>query len=164
MTEQHFVIGVDTANPASASNHGLGDLAWGSVGTEWVYVDAASAISQYDAVGIDKDYKATPLTVTAITNGEKVGFAQAAFTSGQKGWVAVRGGKGADLKVNVLASANANVPLFATATKGKLDDTGGTATDRIDGVVAVSGSTTGTAKAVGILATWPMGVDIGAGT
>lgn len=164
MTEQHSVIGVDTANPASASNHMLGERARGSVNSEWVYVDAASSISQYDAVSIDKDYKAKPLTVTAVTNGLLIGFAQASFNSGQKGWVAIRGGKGADLKVNCLKSCNANVELFATSTKGKLDDAGGTATDRIDGVVVVSGSTTASATALGLLATWPHGTNISAGT
>ena len=153
MTEQHNVIGVDTANPASAYNHKLGEIAIGGDGTEWVYVNAEAAITQYHTVEIDENFNASPLTIANLHNGYDVGFAQAAFQSGQKGWVARRG---SNINALVAKSCNADVALFATSTDGVLDDAAtGTTTDLVAGVVAVAGSTTGTAKAVEIIATYP---------
>lgn len=161
MTEQHSVIGVDTANVSSAADHMLGELAWGSEGTEWVYVNFEAAVKQYHAVEIDENYNASPLTIANMTNGYDIGFTQVAANSGEKGWVAKRG---SNIKALVAASCNADVALFATSTAGVLDDAGGTATDRIDGVVAVTGSTTATAKAVEVIARYPHSTNISGGT
>lgn len=154
MTEQHSVIGVDTANPSSASSHKLGECAFGGDNTEWVYVQCASSasITQYDTVAIDENYQAEPVTPALLNVGHGVGFAQAAFTKNQFGWVAKRG---SNINARVAASCNADVELYATATAGVLDDAVTTATDLVKGVVAVTGTTTSVAKAVEIIATWP---------
>lgn len=163
MTEQHSVIGVDTANPASASNHKPGEIALGGDGTEWVYVQSASAqgITQYDAVGYDENYIASPLTAAALNTGHGVAFAQAAFTKNQFGWVAKRG---SGINARVAASCNADVELYATGTAGVLDDAVTTATDLVKGVVAVTGTTTSVTKGVEVLATWPRANSPGSGT
>lgn len=154
MTEQHNVIGVDTANPSSASNHKLGELAIGGDGTEWVYVACASAqaITQYDVVTIDENYEASPVLGAALDDGHAIGFAQAAFTKNQFGWVAKRG---SNINARLAANCAADVELYATATAGVLDDAVTTATELIKGVVAVAGSSTTAVKAFEVLATWP---------
>jgi hypothetical protein len=90
-----------------------------------------------------------------------VAFAQTGATKNQFFWAAKRG---SNINALVAASCNADVELYATGTAGVLDDTVTTATDLVKGVVAVAGSTTGTAKAVEILATWPRANTPGAGT
>lgn len=163
MTEQHSVIGVDTANPASASNHKPGEIALGGDGTEWVYVQCASSasITQYDCVAYDENYQAEPVTASLLNQGHGVAFAQAAFTKNQFGWVAKRG---SGINCRVAASCNADVELYATGTAGVLDDAVTTATDLVKGVVAVTGTTTSVAKGVEILASWPRANSPGAGT
>lgn len=163
MTEQHSVIGVDTANPSSAIGFTLGACAVGSDGTEWLYVQCASAqaITQYDTVTVDENFVASPVTAAALNVGHKIGFAQAAFTKNEFGWVATRG---SNINARVAASCNADVELYATATAGVLDDAVTTATDLVKGVVAVAGTTTAVAKAVEILATWPRANTPGGGT
>lgn len=163
MTEQYSVIGVDTANPSSASNHKLGELAVGGDGTEWVYVQCASAqaITQYDTVTIDENYEASPVLPAALDDGHAIGFAQAAFTKNQFGWVAKRG---SNIKARFAANVNADVELYATSTAGVLDDAVTTATDLIKGVVAVTGSSTTAVTNQEIIATWPRANTPGGGT
>lgn len=130
-------------------------------GAEYMYVQAGSAITQYHTVAIDENYQAVPITTTLNNAGYRVGFAQVAFADNDIGWVAING---SNINILVAASCNADVPLFCTATAGVLDDAGATTTDKITGIVAIAGSTTGTAKAVEVLATWPQANSPGAGT
>lgn len=139
----------------------LGMIVTAPDGQEYMYVQAGSAITQYHTVSIDENYQAVPITTTLNNAGYRVGFAQVAFSDNDFGWVALRG---SNISILVAASCNADVPLFATATAGVLDDAGATTTDKITGVVAIAGSTTGTAKAVEVLATWPQANSPGAGT
>lgn len=154
MTEQHSVIGVDTANPASASNHKPGEIALGGDGTEWVYVQCASSasITQYDCVSWDENYEAQPVASAQLDDGHGIGFAQAAFTKNQFGWVARRG---TGINCRVAANCAADVELYATSTAGVLDDAVTTATDKIVGVVAVTGSSTTAVTTPEVLASWP---------
>lgn len=87
-------------------------------GGEAVYVQAASALSQYNAVLIPNSNIATNATSARSASTKRVGFAQVSIASGEYGWVHL-GGK---VRVNVAVSCNPNVPLYTTATEGVLDD------------------------------------------
>jgi len=83
-----------------------------------VYVQAASNISQYNAVLIPNTNIATNATTARSASTKRVGFAQVSIASGQYGWVQL-GGK---VRVNVSASCLPAVALYTTTTEGVLDD------------------------------------------
>ena len=83
-----------------------------------VYVRAASAISQYNAVLIPNTNIAVNATTARAADTKRVGFAQVSIASGYYGWVHL-GGK---VRVNVSASCLPAVALYTTTTEGRLDD------------------------------------------
>lgn len=83
-----------------------------------VYVRAASALSQYNAVLIPNSNIATNATTARAADTKRVGFAQVSIASGDYGWVHL-GGK---VRVNVSASCLPAVALYTTTTEGRLDD------------------------------------------
>ena len=145
------LLGVDfTATPDSAEFE-LGTRVFGSDGTEWVYVQANGAITQYYTVAIDENYQAAHLTTALNTTGHQIGFAQVAFADNDYGWIAVRG---SNIKATVKASCAADARLFTTTTAGVLDDASASAAARVYGVVAVTGAATN-AAAVEVIASFP---------
>ena len=89
-------------------------------GKEYVFVQANSAVSQYDVVSIPHDGSlvAASLTTTNAPTGQEIGVAPFAFASGDYGWVQVKG----NARVNVLGSCVKNIALWTTSTGGALDD------------------------------------------
>ena len=83
-----------------------------------VYVQAASVISQYNAVCIPATNIVTNATTARVANTKRIGFAQVSIASGYYGWVQL-GGK---VQVNVSASCLPAVALYTTSTEGRLDD------------------------------------------
>jgi hypothetical protein len=87
-------------------------------GGQAVYVQAASALSQYNAVLIPNTNVATNATTARSADTKRVGFAQVSIASGSYGWVHL-GGK---VRVNVAVSCLPSVALYTTSTEGVLDD------------------------------------------
>ena len=87
-------------------------------GGQAVYVQAASNISQYNAVCVPATNIATNATTARVASTKRVGFAQVSIASGSYGWVQL-GGK---VRVNVSASCLPAVALYTTSTEGVLDD------------------------------------------
>ena len=87
-------------------------------GGQAVYVQAASNLSQYNAVCIPATNIATNATTARVAATKRVGFAQVSIGSGQYGWVQL-GGK---VRVVVSASCLPAVALYTTSTEGVLDD------------------------------------------
>jgi len=143
---------IDT--PSSAANFALGEIVQGNDGTEWVYVQASGAIGQYDAVQINEDWTATPLTSALAAASDRIGFAQAAFTDDYYGWICLRG---SNIKVKTKASAVASAQLWTTASAGVLDDATAADALKVDGaVLAESAGTAATGLAgIEIKAHWP---------
>lgn len=112
----------------------VGTVVKGTGNSEFVYVQANGAIAQYDAVAVDSDEQAAPLSATNAITGVVIGVAQVAFADNEYGFVQTRG----DVSVNVLASAAADVQLYATATAGSLDDAG---TVSLQGIVLTETAT-----------------------
>ena len=83
-----------------------------------VYVQAASAIAQYNAVAIPNTNIALNATTARVADTKRVGFEQVSIASGYYGWVHL-GGK---VRVNVSASCLPAVALYTTSTEGRLDD------------------------------------------
>lgn len=135
---------------------GLLDIAEGSSGSVWVYVQASGAIDQYDVVTIDEDGTARAITdaVAAAGDGHRVGAAQVAFADNEYGWVAVAG---SDVKVNVAASCNADALLWTTAVAGTLDDASASAGNiTIRGIATVTTATASGAQAEEAILNYPM--------
>lgn len=155
MANTHYLlgpfVGADlTATPTTA-DFAVGTRAFGNNGSEWIYVHANGAITQYDCVGIDEDYEAAAMTKTIADGGWLVGFAQVAFADNDYGWVALRGSA---INCRVAASCAADVALYTTGTAGVLDDTSASQT-MVNGVVAVAAGTSAGTSAREVLVTNP---------
>ena len=118
----------------------LGDTAKGTDATEWMYVQANGAITQYDFVGIDENFQAASLTTAMVGDGWYIGVAQVAFSDNDYGWVATRG---SNINGNFLTTVAADVALYSSGTAGSLDDLSSNGT-KIDGIVCVTGTTEAT--------------------
>ena len=117
----------------------------------YVFARAESIINQFDAV-IMSTYadsasstpvlRAVPVTTTnaAALGYNMVGFAQTAIASSYYGWIGING----ILQVNLLVACQPKVPLYTTATAGKLDDTTVSA-GYIQGIVANTSATSASA-------------------
>lgn len=85
----------------------------------FMYVECSASITAFDAVAIKHGYKAAQLTITNGKTAVEVGFAQTAMgTKNTFGWV-MQGGRPI---VRCALGTQPDVPLFATATGGVLDD------------------------------------------
>ncbi len=132
----------------------LGEKGAGTNGTEWIYCKASGAVTEYQAVGIDEDFTAYPLTTALAARSDLIGFAQVACATTYYTWVAT---KGSDIKVRTKASAVADTQLWTTASAGVLDDATAAGAMKIDGVTLVSSASTAANGAAGIeiKAAWP---------
>lgn len=130
----------------SVIEHRLGDLG-SDVDGEWVFVKAASAITQYDFVVIASDNTVASLTTTNATSASlQIGVAQVALAANEYGWVWIGGpmggGTGKGIKGRCLTLYAANANLYTTATAGCADDTATTLIKNVVGLATVGGSTT----------------------
>jgi hypothetical protein len=134
------VIGVALGNTDTSPQFNVGTSVNLDDGGQAVYVQAASAVAQYDAVSVRFDNTVVPITTTNSANSKAVGFAQTSIASAAYGWVQI-GGKPV---VKLAASCLPAVPLYTTATAGTLDDaavSGGL----VAGIVAVTTASGATA-------------------
>jgi len=117
----------------------------------YIFVRAESDIAQFDAVimstfsdsaSLTPVMRAVPVTTTnaAALGYNMVGFAQTAIASSYYGWIGING----MLRVNLLIACNPKVPLYTTATAGKLDDTT-VSSGYIQGIVANTSATSASA-------------------
>jgi hypothetical protein len=117
----------------------------------YMFVRAESDIAAYDAVIMSTFadsasptavMRAVPVTTTnaAALGYNMVGFAQNAIASSYYGWVGLNG----LLKVSLLIACNPKVPLYTTATAGKLDDAT-VSSGFIQGIVANTSATSASA-------------------
>lgn len=152
------LIGVDldatVAGTGTSSDEGdewaLGTRVHTADGGVYIRVHAATAITQYDVVGVDENYEASALTAAMAGDGWTVGVSQVAASDNDFFWLAI---SGHGLNARLGASCAADTALRTTGTAGVLDDaTGGT---KIDGIVAVAANTVTVTNAKEVLLTWP---------
>ncbi len=123
---------VTTTTPEyPAPTFAVGARAFGTAGTEWIFVQASAAISANFFCVISTTNTAAHLTTTTGLRGLLVGIPLVAIPSGSYGWLQV---KGPCANAQVLASCAANVRLNTTATAGAVDDDGTTSTKEVLGV------------------------------
>jgi hypothetical protein len=142
-------LGVDLTRVATSAEFTLGTTGEGNENSKWMYVYAASGISQYDAVMINQSSNAVPLTTTNAVSSNAVGFAQVAIASASYGWVATGGN---NISCKLAANCAPNVRLYTTGTGGVLDDAIVSAgfVAGVNSIVTISNAT-----AVGIIAAYP---------
>ena len=134
------LIGVALGSTDTSASFKLGTTVNLDDGGQAVYVQAASAVAQYDAVAVLGNNTVVPITTTNSANSKAVGFAQVSIAAASYGWVQL-GGKPV---VKLAASCLPAVPLYTTATAGTLDDavvSGGL----VAGIVAVTTASGATA-------------------
>lgn len=85
----------------------------------FIYVRASNSVAQYDAVAIKAGYKVAPLTITNGKLAVELAFTQVAVGTKEDYFWAIQGGRPL---VRCALGTQPNVPLFATATGGVLDD------------------------------------------
>jgi len=112
------LIGVNLNAYTTTADFALGTQVQASDGSLFEYIQAASALSGFNAVAIDADGVASNVTTTLAATQKKIGVVQISIAVSCYGW-AQRNGK---MGVNVAANCNDFVPLFTTATPGVLDD------------------------------------------
>lgn len=111
-------LGVDLSRTDSTPKFAKGTRVETTDGGVAVYVQAASEISTYAAVGFVTPNSVQMMTTTLAATVKKIGFAQTSIASAYYGWVHEDG----NVKVNLAANCDDAVPLFTTATAGVLDD------------------------------------------
>lgn len=111
-------LGVDLSRTDSTPKFAKGTRVETTDGGVAVYVQAASEISTYAAVGFINANSVQMMTTTLAATVKKIGFAQVSIASAYYGWVHEDG----NVKVNLAANCDDGVPLFTTATAGVLDD------------------------------------------
>ena len=124
----------------------IGIRKYGNEGSEWMYVQAASAIPAFCAVMINQSSKAVNLLTANSASSKAVGFAQVSVASASYSWVALQG---SNIKVKLAADCAPNVNLYTTAVAGVLDDAS-VANGLVAGVIATV--TISNATAVRIIA------------
>jgi hypothetical protein len=111
-------LGIDLARTDATPKFAKGTRVQTTDGGSAVYVQAASEISTFAAVGFVTPNSVQMLTTTLGATVKKIGFAQTSIASAYYGWVHEDG----NVKVNLAANCDDAVPLFTTATAGVLDD------------------------------------------
>lgn len=149
------MIGVDpTTTTAGTTTDGagapfkLGTKMYRHDGSLWMFVQAAEAISQYMAVGVDEKGQASKLTSALALVSYNIGFAQVAFADNDFGWVLLDAAGNQDYKIGVLSACDSDVDLNTSATAGYLDDTYTTFVPLVGVMIATTLASTGGATAV----------------
>lgn len=138
-----------TTTDGAGAKFTLGKRVTATDGSNWVYVQAGAAITQYYTVAIDENYQAVHVTTALAAAGHQIGFAQVAFSDNDFGWVCVHAP--GNINIRLAASCAADVQLYTTSTAGVLDDTSASVT-LIRGVVAVvaASNTASTREAIAV--------------
>lgn len=147
-------VGANTADTYTAAQmtqmgkgFSLGERYVDSSGNEWIFVQAATALAQYDVASISSAFAASALSTANDARGNIVGVAGVAFASGEYGWLQVKGTG----QMNVLASCAANARVNTTATAGSLDDDGTAGSMQVQGAYLSSARAASNGPAPAIL-------------
>lgn len=86
---------------------------------QFMYVEASNSIAAFDAVAVKPGFKIAPLTITNGKTAIEVAFSPVAVPDKNTFTLVQNGGRPI---VRLALGTQPNVPLFATATGGVLDD------------------------------------------
>ena len=139
-------MGGEIFNPAQVDEDRVFDLGTtltDHLGEEYVYVEADAAITVNMVVVIEDDWGARGITTATAESGNIMAVAKVAIPNDEFGWVS-RKGEGL---ITVAASCAADAILNTTTTAGRLDDSGGEASNGEIRLQAARGGSAGTAMA-----------------
>ena len=125
----------------------VGTTVLGTLDGQWVYCTAATAaFVKYDVVQISPTFTCSQVSTAATTLfGQMAGVIMATASTGQYVWVMTNG---VTPGINVVTGVGANVPLYTSATAGRLTGTLATGvTSIMTGFILTTGSTGGTSAA-----------------
>lgn len=157
-------IGVDLNTTSATQLFALGTVVKGQGGSEWVYVEARTAVTAFKAVLINATFTCGMASVTEViqqtaTHG-RIGWAQVAFAAGEFGWVPVNG-HGLYIMTtgsNTLSASGVPVCLCGSGVSTGMASMVATATGTLQGVTIIahgSGGQTATATAAQAILSWP---------
>ena len=158
------LIGVDFNTTSTTQLFALGTRATGSDSTEWVYVQAASAVTAFKAVTINATYTCGMASVTDVIGtsaglGGRLAWAQVAFAANDFGWVPVNGTVYVMMTgSSTLAAGAVPVCLAGSAVSTGMSSMVATATGTLQGITIIaqgSGGQTATATAARAILSWP---------
>ncbi len=135
-------LGVDletTQSSADAATYGhkhvLGQIVKGNNSSEWMYVYASAAITQYFVVTVEASGTASPALTADARLVPTIGIAQVAFSAGDYGWVAL---EGHSLRVATSAAVAVGARLYLTTTAGRVDDAAASTLAQIAGLKLIA--------------------------
>ena len=145
---------------------GLGQHVLGSNNSEWIYVNAAAAMTTGQLLCVNVSYTANLATATLVSGSsaatfpQRLAFSQGVFAANDYGWVAIRGDA---LNVNLSSSSTMGLPLYLSVVQsGTLTTVTGSVT--LAGILYTSVSATAIANPATIgVVTWPRVVALGGG-
>ena len=130
-------IGVNLgASDGATALFGLGQTVTGSDGSQWIYVNATSALTTGMVLAVTTAYSAQPATASNLlgsallaagspNNGETLAFAQGLFSAADYGWVCLRG---ANQYVAVSNVSTLGCALYLSVNSGMLTTTAASGT------------------------------------
>ena len=156
-------IGVDLNTTSTTALFALGTVVKGSNNSEWVYVQAATAVTAFKCVSINAAFTCGMASVSDVigTSGSsgRLGWAQNAFAASDYGWVPINGA----VYIMTTGSNTLTAGVVPVCAGGSAVSTGmcsmvATATGTLQGVTIVahgSGGQTATATAASAILSWP---------
>lgn len=118
------IAGVDISSTSTTPENTVAGKVSMSDGGEAVYIKASGAITAGDVLLISPAGLAVGITTTnsgaALTASYYIGVAHTNIADGSYGWACLRGVPTAG--INVAANCALGVPLYTTATAGRVDD------------------------------------------
>ena len=150
-TVNSSTIGVNLGNSDGATAlFGLGNTVTGSDGSQWIYVNATSALTTGTVVAYTTAYSAQPATASnllaaggAPNSSEGLAFSQGVFAAADYGWVCLRG---ANQYVAISNVSTLGAALYISINSGFL--TTAAASGTMAGIILLTASATGVASVV----------------
>ena len=147
------MVGVDllavtagTTTDGAGAKYTLGTRVTGTDNGEWIYVQAAAAISTTTkepfCLAVDENFQAAKITKALATAGHMIAFAPPVIIADNAFFWAQT--KGTNFNIRGAASCAADVNLWTTATAGRLDDTSGASHVVVLGVKLVTAASAST--------------------
>lgn len=158
------LIGANFNASSTTQLFALGTKAQGSDGTEWIYCQAASAVTAFKAVQISVSHTCAMASAADVLDGVagRLGWAQFAFAASEFGWVPVSGVVYVmTTGSNTLTASGVPVCLGGSAVSTGMISMVATTTNTLQGISILahgSGGQTATATAAKAIISWPRAV------
>lgn len=150
------MIGVDFNNASSTALFALGTHAVGNQGTEFMYVELATAVSAYTAVVVNGTFTATGADATNLLAGGNVAWMQGSGSDGMFAWVAIQGHVAVMTSGSVTGTPQGVFVPGASGSTGVISNNY-SASGTLQGVFFTSIAQTATATITGAVLVWPRG-------